>query len=382
MNHYKGNRRGQRNFKNSGGRFKKRHDPPPPRPEAAAPKYLQLSKNRQFAPPGHSYKLYMEFWSPEKDWQRSNDAYKGNRNRKKTTISDCLKQCAELPNEAYKLLQSIRDRQRAMRQSLDVEVYHVSARTSSPFVTGMGYEHPLENGFHFSDPYGLPCLPGSSIKGVVKDTAAELALFDRESKWDLYSYYLLFGFDDGVPFLDSTGKGNTVTQSWIRAYDEYIENLSCTEIEKLFSTVFASFKDQYPTAEAKVEFLRQDLPAAKKSNVHWAGTLHFWDSYPELPKQTGMKVEIMNPHFGEYYQDSKAPHDGLNPTPINYLSVPTNQRMDFHVSLDQRLAENSELEKTWMALIDEAFSHVFEWSGFGAKRSQGFGTMQREESSP
>lgn len=38
----------------------------------------------------------------------------------------------------------------------------------SPFVTGLGYEHPIENGFLWHPLLGTPYLPGSSVKGGLR----------------------------------------------------------------------------------------------------------------------------------------------------------------------------------------------------------------------
>ena len=46
---------------------------------------------------------------------------------------------------------------------------------TASFTTGLGNEHPLENGFVFLNPYGLPYLPGSGVKGVLRQAARELA---------------------------------------------------------------------------------------------------------------------------------------------------------------------------------------------------------------
>lgn len=37
----------------------------------------------------------------------------------------------------------------------------------SPFVTGLGYEHPIENGFQWHPLLGTPYLPGSGVKGLL-----------------------------------------------------------------------------------------------------------------------------------------------------------------------------------------------------------------------
>ncbi len=40
--------------------------------------------------------------------------------------------------------------------------------TIAPFVTGLGLEHPVENGFAWHHTLGVPCLPASSVKGLVR----------------------------------------------------------------------------------------------------------------------------------------------------------------------------------------------------------------------
>ena len=40
--------------------------------------------------------------------------------------------------------------------------------TESRFVTGLGRSHPVGNGFAWHPTLGIPCLPGSSIKGAVR----------------------------------------------------------------------------------------------------------------------------------------------------------------------------------------------------------------------
>ena len=51
----------------------------------------------------------------------------------------------------------------------------LDATAIAPFTTGLGNEHPLENGFAFLNPYGLPYLAGSGVKGVLLQAARELA---------------------------------------------------------------------------------------------------------------------------------------------------------------------------------------------------------------
>lgn len=50
----------------------------------------------------------------------------------------------------------------------------VEARTLARFATGLGADHPTENGFSFDPSSGLPFIPGSAVKGLCR-RAARLA---------------------------------------------------------------------------------------------------------------------------------------------------------------------------------------------------------------
>lgn len=51
----------------------------------------------------------------------------------------------------------------------------------SDFVTGLGREHPVENGFAWHHTLGTPYLPGSSVKGLVRAWAEQWADADEAS---------------------------------------------------------------------------------------------------------------------------------------------------------------------------------------------------------
>ena len=42
-------------------------------------------------------------------------------------------------------------------------------KTDGPFVTGLGRSHPVENGFAWHHGLGVPYLPGSSVKGLIRN---------------------------------------------------------------------------------------------------------------------------------------------------------------------------------------------------------------------
>lgn len=53
-------------------------------------------------------------------------------------------------------------------------------KTTGPFVTGLGREHPVENGFAWHHTLGTPYLPGSSVKGIVRNWAEQWDSADAE----------------------------------------------------------------------------------------------------------------------------------------------------------------------------------------------------------
>ncbi len=49
----------------------------------------------------------------------------------------------------------------------------IALKTTAPFVTGMGLSHPVESGFLWHPTLGVPYLPGSATKGLVRAWARE-----------------------------------------------------------------------------------------------------------------------------------------------------------------------------------------------------------------
>lgn len=77
------------------------------------------------------------------------------------------------------LLEHFCDRQRTMIERMGGKVFYV--RNGSRFVTGMGRQHPLENGFTWHHTLGTPYLAGSAVKGMFRSWLRECGL-DNKSK--------------------------------------------------------------------------------------------------------------------------------------------------------------------------------------------------------
>ena len=270
-------------------------------PYAAVPWYL--AAKFQEAPPGHYYLLYLPFWG--EDWKAIKEGKQ-----------EVLKKLGAIPNYAREVMSALAERQRAIGKAVGAEV--IEAISTSPFTTGLGWEHPNENGFAFLHPYGLPYLAASGVKGVLRDAARELA--------------------DG---------SDVNTCGWTK-----------DAVNILFGPP-----------------MREE--GTKLEDIH-RGALRFFDVIPEITNG-GMGVDIMNPHYGDYYQGKATPHDAGSPVPIFFLVVPPSSKFTFVVDcpLEHRLLED--LRGKWRVMIRAAFEHAFEWLGFGAKTAVGYGAMATEE---
>jgi CRISPR-associated protein Cmr6 len=260
---------------------------------AAAPKYLGTTFDS--APPGHRFSLYFPAW--EKD-DKDNLIFQEKRK------AESIKEILSIPTESRKQVDAIRNRQVAILSALpEASRLRFDALSTSPLVTGMGMEHPLENGFAFLNPYGIPYLPGSSVKGVLR-SAAEQLIESGDTEWTADLLCELFGSED------------------------------------------------------------------EKSPKR--GALVFWDVIPDLAGHT-LAVDVMTPHYGNYYQGKESPHDAGQPNPIFFMVIPPESHFTFYISCDDGLATDI----SWKALMESAYSHALDWLGFGAKTSVGYGQLKR-----
>lgn len=265
------------------------------------------------APPGHRFGMYLKAWNP--DTFRVPDGGK----------QAAYKEVAAGFRDAWHVLaEALAHRQRA----IGAAGWTFPATVQSPLATGLGMEHPLENGFAFLAPYGLPYLPGSSIKGVLRAAARELASGDFELPGD-------------APRID--------------------ESL----IERLFGQM-------PPGGES------DDGAGARR------GGLCFLDAFPVPPTKdsTGLTVEIMTPHHGGWLMGNETdpyPHENESPNPIPFLALALECRLEFVVLPGQfgSALDRQETESVLRLLLE----HAFDWLGFGAKTAVGYGavTMDRTE---
>lgn len=318
-------------------------------PVAAVPAYL--GRNFKNASPALRFGMLLPLWgvnrrTKELLWTTSDISHevrgplRQEREIKLNNKVDALAQAAALNPEDKAAMKALADRQSHLAGNLP-HMLSLDATAIAPFTTGLGNEHPLENGFAFLNPYGLPYLAGSGVKGVLRQAARELA----SGQW-----------------------GNEHGWSADKQFEIRVngKSLAISMLDALFG-----------------------LESQDGDTLHMRGALSFWDVIAQMPNNcNSLHVEVMTPHQSHYYQQksdpktgsSTTPHDSGQPTPISFLTMPPGSCMTFHVQCDlprlQRLAPTLAEGDAWKKLLQAAFEHAFEWLGFGAKTAVGYGAMQ------
>ena len=361
---------------------------PLPQRIAALPDYIRAGDNSALedAAPGHRFQMYLRHWQGQSG--NAFFAYKScrpqGRDERATFTresSETLKEACLLGKSAKATLDGLRSRQQSLITAHSDKGYRCSATSTSPFATGLGLEHPIENGFAFLTPYGLPYLAGSGVKGVLRRAMEELALFPEDGDDNieadvtptLLDVWWLFGFEDAAGSIWEShtqhGKAFNDALPALAARDDLREFIATIVTDK---KVRAGYLDD--TEDRRLAFLQRLLTDnAFRQSLAYRGALDCWDVFP-APAGNKLVVEIMTPHHSGYFQNGGTPHDAESPIPVPFLAVPAGSAFDFHLVCHTEGLPQS-LQNRWRTLLDTSFKHAFDWLGFGAKTAVGYGAM-------
>ena len=187
-------------------------------------------------------------------------------------------------------------------------------KLESNFVTGLGREHPVENGFAWHHSLGTPYLPGSSVKGMVRAWAE-------------------------------------VWHKWSNKPEDEMSDGEKAEVVR--------FK--------KAELKRIFGSESKDNKDFQVGSVIFLDVLPTAPVQ--LKADIMTPHYTDYYEGKSPPADWLSPTPIPFLVVEAGASFIFGI-LPRR---NDEKSRDDCGQVQAWLKDALCWTGAGAKTAVGYG---------
>ena len=286
-----------------------------------------------------------------------------------------------------------------VRKGLEKQGYKfyepLQAKVMWRLVVGLGLPNPLETGFILHHIYGIPFLPGSAIKGVTRafrlQTIAEELGVPRLSVWDIEEWENRTKSPTPWKLLDELLTSSVPKPSDTQGRKEELNK----QIESRFNNLKSTLKKgkeflgapQYLIQNPKV--LEIDIGELKENYIYpfsrafgsqqAKGEIVFFDAYPTSLTVNGkgiLELDVMNPHYGEYYGSKGAtpPADWLSPVPVLFLVVRCGAI--FQITLAQRPSPYSS---------DDLLDTVASWTkaalkelGIGAKTRAGYGQMDTD----
>ena len=150
----------------------------------------------------------------------------------------------------------------------------------------------------------------------------------------------------GFPYIPATAvKG--VARAWAENHAKFQEDAR----QKLLLEIFGS-EDKYSNDSEKQQ----------------VGGIIFFDALPKgFPK---LEIDVMTPHYSEYYTKGEIPGDWYSPVPIKFLTV-TESEFTFSLALSGRLdtSRSGELLNHAESFLKEGLINL----GVGAKSNAGYG---------
>jgi len=194
---------------------------------------------------------------------------------------------------------------------------HYTLSLVSRMCVGSGEISSLETGILLHPLYGLPYIPASTIKGVVR------------SVW----------------LNDIALQHNII-------FDENSEK-AWQQAEKLDNEFQICF-----------------------GNQEQRGRVYFFDAFPVYQDKPLFELDIINPHYGDYYQKKEPPADYLSPVPNNFLVVKPKTIFEFCliISIKQQKAREQLRQK-----IEKYFYLAVTEAGIGSKTSLGYGLFKKPD---
>ncbi len=204
---------------------------------------------------------------------------------------------------------------------------------------GSGYNHDISNddvfkiGFYFDHTTGMPLIPGSSIKGMLRSFFPNKYKEDRLSKEDRK-------VEAKVKIL------NSLLSEWGRL--ELTEN----EIEQLESQIFDGKISDAPNTNIYSSLYNRDI---------------FFDAYPINKSTSLFEVDYITPHVNKDGEEDI----NTNPKPIKFLKVAPGVEYQFLFKLcNSKLDSGKEI--TAEIKLDLLYRLIM-IAGLGAKTNVGYG---------
>lgn len=212
--------------------------------------------------------------------------------------------------------------------NLTQEVVIFRLAPTSRLLVGMGGAHARENGLTIHPVYGIPYIPGSSLKGITRHWAIEAFLAGNEQRLE--------------------ERPDSLKPDEERAVRAILDIFGTTECE---------------------------------------GMVEFFDAFPEV--EVKLTPDVLTVHYKEYYQNGRRPSDDQSPVPIDFYSVQAHYFKFMLSAPRDKKGRLTDLPGGKLLLLAQNWlSQVLAELGVGAKTSIGYGrfrllegTEQKQQSS-
>lgn len=244
------------------------------------------------------------------------------RDQKSAVLKELVERYQKWAQGERELLRALETRRaatvKAMARAERIRRVSVQGRLAFRLTSRLGAAHPFELGFMWHPTLGVPYLPGSGLKGAVR-----------------FAYWARYVAEQG-------------DQERERGRDY---------MRLLFGT-------------------SDDPDDITEEGRRRRGLAVFFDVFP--PPGARVAVDILNPHFPSWYQETGAETDDQNPVPNFFLAVEGGGVWQFDAllvpgSLAVTAEELDECEKRLRQSLEDC---VFAW-GVGAKTAAGYGIFAR-----
>jgi CRISPR-associated protein Cmr6 len=221
-------------------------------------------------------------------------------------------------------------------------------KTAYRLVIGAGYPSFIENGFLFHHVYGIPYIPGETLKGLARTVFILSVVEAMKGKFD----------------------PSKIEEGLLEEAEEEISEEAKGILHQIPDRINIILDDY--TIENPVETFRKIFGSKKRR-----GQVIFFDAYPvKFNPSEHFEADIMNPHYGKYYQsqsEKEVPADWLSPTPIHFLAL--KEGIDFEFSLGLASLEPMEgnEERLLLEITRRLLKVGLENFGVGNKKRKGYG---------
>lgn len=209
-------------------------------------------------------------------------------------------------------------------------------KTAYRLAIGMGYPSLVENGILLHHTYGLPYIPGETLKGLAR-------------------HVFLLSLSE---FLRGEKRLSSLEQ-------DLMEDKEPKDMPPSFKVVFSEFEVKKPYQTFQKLF----------GTLNKRGEIIFYDAYVKNPNPEELfEMDIMNPHYAPYYQKDELPGDWHNPTPIHFLVV--KEGVEFEVCLSYLPLNPTHIDESLLELAKELLRVGLENFGVGGKKRKGYGWFE------